>query len=77
MITPVAATDPLRIVDLQVALYAVQGVLDGDSAEAAIETAMGATYDSSESEHAAHMLVELLYSFAKGIEDRAIAKGKS
>lgn len=74
MITPVAATDPLRIVDLQVALYAVQGMLDGLSTEDAIDTAKATHYDSEEAEYAAHMLVQLLYSFAKGIEERAIAK---
>lgn len=74
MITPVGVTDSLRIVDLQVSLYAVQAMLDGENTEDAIEAAKAAHYESSESEYAAHFLVQLLYSFAKGIEDRAIAK---
>lgn len=77
MITPVGPTDALRIVDLQVAIQAAHGMLAGTNSGEAVENAQAATENSDdESRVTAHMLAQLLYSFGKGIEERAMAKSK-
>lgn len=61
-------TDNLRIVDLQVALYAVQSMLDGETEEDAVADAQAAHYSSDGADMPAHALVNLLYSFARTVQ---------